>query len=149
MERRRELESRQPTDGEWSTGLTAMRHHMVRQTHARIVLGGRTEQYKGAMPGIGEEALLSLQAGQPLFVIGGFGGCARDIAESLELVEPYLSDRRVWEGRDSFDGFSTASLNNGLSVEDNSTLATTPHIDQAMVLVLRGLQRVTAVGSNK
>ena len=115
---------------------------MLRETDARIVLGGRTEQYKGAMPGIGEEALLSLQAGQPLFVIGGFGGCARDIAESLEIIDQKMSNRRAWEGRNEFDVFSVASLNNGLSLEDNSTLATTPHIDQAIVLILRGLSRV-------
>ena len=142
MRQRRQIKSRQPTDGEWSKGLTEMRRHMLRETDARIVLGGRTEQYKGAMPGIGEEALLSLQAGQPLFVIGGFGGCARDIAESLEIIDQKMSDRRAWEGRNEFDVFSVASLNNGLSFEDNSTLATTPHIDQAIVLILRGLSRV-------
>ena len=42
----------------------------------------------------------------------------------------------------AFDGLSAASLNNGLSEEDNSTLARTPHIDQAIVLILRGLQNL-------
>ena len=149
MQHRRQFESRQPTDEEWSKGLTEMRRHMLRQTDARVVLGGRTEQYKGAMPGIGEEALLSLQAGQPLFVIGGFGGCARDIAESLEIIDQRMSDRRAWEGRNAFDVFSVASLNNGLSVEDNATLATTPHIDQAIVLILRGLSRVGGTRSSE
>ena len=149
MEYRRTLAPRRPTDAEWSLGLTAMRRHMLRQTNARIVLGGRTELYKGAMPGIGEEALLSLQTGQPLFVIGGFGGCARDIAESLRLVEQQISDRRVREGREAFDRFSGRDLNNGLSVEENSTLATTPHIDQAIVLILRGLLNVAGTRSNK
>ena len=139
MQNRRQLETMQPTDAEWSNGLTTMRRYMLAETDARIVLGGRTEQYKGLMPGIGEEALLSLQAGQPLFVLGGFGGCARDIAENLGLVEQKKSDRRVWEGRGAFDEFSAASLNNGLSEEDNSTLARTPHIDQAIVLIIRGL----------
>ena len=142
MQYRRQLDSRQPTEGEWSKGLTAMRRHMLTKTHARIVLGGRTEQYKGSMPGIGEEALLSLQSRQPLFVIGGFGGCARDIAESLELVEKEKSNRRVWDGLKAFDRFSAADLKNGLTLEDNSTLATTPHIDQAIVLILRGLLKV-------
>ena len=142
MQHRRQLDSREPTEEEWSMGLTAMRRHMLTQTHARIVLGGRTEQYKGTMPGIGEEALLSLQRRQPLFVIGGFGGCARDIAESLELVEQQKSNRRVWDGLKDFDRFSAADLKNGLSIEDNSTLATTPHIDQAIVLILRGLLKV-------
>ena len=149
MQRRRQLESSHPTDGEWPRGLTAMRRYMLTQTHARIVLGGRVERYKGTMPGIGEEALLSLQAGQPLFVIGGFGGCARDIAESLGLVEQRTFDRRVREGRDAFDGFTATDLNNGLSPADNSVLATTPHIDQAIVLILRGLVGVCGDGKRE
>jgi len=36
------------------------------------------------MPGIAEETYLSLEAQQPVFVLGGFGGCARDIAETAE-----------------------------------------------------------------
>ena len=148
MQYRRQLESRKPTDAEWTKGLTTMRRHMLAETDARILLGGRIEQYKGAMPGIAEEALLSLKAGQPLFVIGGFGGCARDIAESLEVVEPKMPDRRAWEGREALDGFSAADLNNGLSVEDNSTLAITSHIDQAIVMILRGLLKVTGTRRN-
>ena len=47
---------------------------MRQETRARIVLGGRVAGYKGRMPGIAEEALLSLQAQQPVFLLGGFGG---------------------------------------------------------------------------
>ena len=143
MPQRRQLESRQATEAEWSTGLTTMRKHMLANTDARIVLGGRIDQYRGAMPGIAEEALLSLQGGQPLFVIGGFGGCARDIAESLQLVGQQVFGHRVWRGREQLEGYSAADLNNGLSDDDNATLARTPHIDQAVALILRGLLKVT------
>ena len=149
MEQRQQLEFRQPTAEEWSSGLTAMRRYMVSRTDARVVLGGRTEQYRGAMPGIAEEAFLSLQAGQPLFLVGGFGGCARDIAESLELVEQRMPDPRCWRGREAFDGFSVADLNNGLTIDDNSTLATTPHIDEIIVLILRGLLKAADKRSNE
>ena len=142
MEERRQCGSEQATEAEWSSGLTAMRRHMLAKTDARIVLGGQVDRYKGAMPGIGEEALLSLRAGQPLFVIGGFGGCARDIAESLGLVKKQMLDGRVWQGRDVFDGISATELNNGLTFQDNATLACTPHIDQAIVLILRGMLKV-------
>ena len=149
MRQRRLRACRQPTDAEWSRGLTAMRRHMLTETDARIVLGGRTDEYKGAMPGIGEEALLSLQAGQPLFVIGGFGGCALDIAESLGLVEQQMVDRRIWNGREVFDHFSPADLVNGLTSEDNFALAITPHIDQAIVLILRGLLNAAGTRCNE
>ena len=142
MRNRRQLESRQATEAEWSKGLTTMRRHMLAKTDARIVLGGRVDKYKGAMPGIAEEALLSLKGGQPLFVIGGFGGCAEDIAESLQLVEQQAFGHRVWPGRKELHNFSAVDLNNGLSTDDNATLARTPHIDQAVTLILRGLLKV-------
>ena len=93
------------------------------------------------MPGIAEEALLSLQKDQPLFLLGGFGGCTRDIAETLGLVERWAGSRPAWPGRNLFEGFSP-ELNNGLTEEENATLARTPHIDQANILVMRGLHRL-------
>jgi len=38
------------------------------------MLGGRTLGYKGKYPGLVEEALITLQAGKPLFLLGGFAG---------------------------------------------------------------------------
>ncbi len=131
----------QPTNEEWAAGLTAMRRVVRRATHARVVLGGRVTGYKGVMPGIAEEALLSLRKRQPLFLLGGFGGCTRDIAETLGLVDRWAGSRPVWPGREKFEEFSS-DLSNGLSEEENATLARTPHIDQANVLVLRGLHRL-------
>lgn len=133
-----------PNEVEWTRGLTAMRRTMRAQTHARIVLGGRVTNYKGSMPGIAEEVLLSLQAHQPLFLLGGFGGCTRDIAETLRLVEPWAASRPEWPGRDGLKGFRVDSLCNGLSPQENTVLARTPHIDQAVALVLRGLFRLQA-----
>lgn len=148
MQDRRRLSVQQPTDAEWTRGLTAMRERMLAETSARIVLGGRVEQYKGAMPGIAEEALLSLQGHQPLFILGGFGGCARDIAESLGLIVPWAASRPTWPGRAAFDPFSGADLNNGLTPDENATLARTPHVDQAILLILRGLLKVTGANGN-
>jgi len=139
---RQKMAQRQPTEKEWTDGLTAMRHVMRRDTHARIVLGGRVDKYKGAMPGIAEEALLSLEAGQPLFIIGGFGGCARDIAEALGLVSPRGISHSSWRGRQKFDRFGAADLNNCLTAYENTILANTSHIDQAVAVVLGGLLRV-------
>ncbi|MGZ9569549.1 hypothetical protein ACVTTK_09290 [Alcaligenes nematophilus] len=136
------------TDAQWATGLTAMRQRMRSETHARIVLGGRVDQYKGIMPGIAEEALLSLQVQQPLFLMGGFGGCARDIAETLGLVAPWAASRPAWPGRQEFDVFTAADLNNGLTAEENATLAHTPHVDQAAALILRGLLRLSQAAAD-
>lgn len=141
-------ELHQPTDEEWATGLTAMRRVMHEAVQARVVLGGRVTGYKGDMPGIAEEALLSLKEGQPLFLLGGFGGCTRDIAETLGLVKRRAGAYPDWLGRQKFEGFSPSDLNNGLSEKENATLARTPHIDQAIVLVLRGLHRLKLLKEN-
>ncbi len=45
-------------------------------------------------------------------------------------------------GKKAFQSFSSVNLNNGLTDEENSTLAHTPHVDQAVTLILRGLLRV-------
>lgn len=141
-EQRLKLPTHEPDTNEWAEGLTTMRVVMRDETHARIVLGGRVEGYKGRMPGIAEEALLSLEAGQSLFLIGGFGGCARDIAETLGLVDSWAGSRGTWDGRPGFAHYSPNDLHNGLSDEENALLARTPHIDQAITLVSRGLKQI-------
>lgn len=138
---RQRLAPRQATDVEWIEGLTAMRNMVTRMSHARIILGGRVEGYKGRMPGVAEEALTALQASKPLFLLGGFGGCARDIAEDLSLAPAWPVPRPIWRNRSDFASFTADALHNGLTAKENATLATTVHIDQAITLILRGLLR--------
>ncbi len=146
-EHRLTLRTHEPDEGEWTKGLTAMRTVMRRDIRARIVLGGGVEDYKGAMPGIAEEAYLSLEAGQPVFLVGGFGGCARDIAETVGLAERWAGSRDEWDGRERFRKYSPDDLRNGLSRDENAVLARTPHIQEAVALVSRGLRRTLGRGS--
>ncbi len=141
-EKRLELAVHEPDDTEWAEGLTAMRSIMRKETQARIVLGGRVAGYKGRIPGIAEKTLLSLRARQPVFLLGGFGGCARDIAETLGLADCWAGSRSDWSGRSCFEGYSSEGLRNGLSDEENAVLARTPHIHQAVTLMSRGLRRI-------
>ena len=142
MDTRRELPTREPSEDEWLSGLTAMREFQRTSTDARVLLGGQVANYKGRMPGVAEEALVSLRAGQPVFLIGGFGGCARDVAETLGLVEPWAGSRKGWPGRRNFEEWTGRDLNNGLSSQENEVLASTPFIGQAVMLVLRGVHRL-------
>ena len=139
---RRGLRTHEPSENEWVSGLTAMREFQRSSTDARVLLGGQVANYKGRMPGVAEEALVSLRARQPLFLIGGFGGCARDVAETLGLVEPWARSRNGWPGRRKFEQWTGQDLNNELSSEENQTLASTPFIGQAVMLVLRGMHRL-------
>ena len=138
---RREIQSRDPDENDWRSGLTAMRAVMRAETSARIAIGGQVEDYMGKMPGIAEEALLSLRAKQPLFLVGGFGGCTRDIAETLGLADPWSAPRR-WPERQIFSDYTAQDLMNGLTVEENRMLARTRFIDQARQLVMLGLYRL-------
>lgn len=68
-------------DAAWGPSLTAMRRTLASRCDARIAAGGATAGYRGDMPGVAEEVLLSLDADKPTFVTGALGasggGCAR------------------------------------------------------------------------
>ena len=127
---------------QWSESLTGMRRTMLANTSARLVLGGRTQDYRGAMPGIAEETQVALEGRQPVYLLGGFGGCTRDIAESMDLVEPWQPTIRHWDGRAWFENNREFRLNNGLTIDENRQLVRTPHIDEAVLLALTGLERI-------
>lgn len=139
--REKHAAGRELSQSEWETGLTAMRKMMRDETQARVVLGGKPDNYKGRMPGIAEEALLTLEAGQPLFLLGGFGGCTRSIAEVLGLVKPWAGSFPEWRGRAEFEKYTATDLRNGLSHEENAVLARTTYMEQAATLICRGLRK--------
>lgn len=129
-----------------ASALTAMRVTMTHDADARIVLGGRVTGYSGRMPGVAEEALISLQHHKPLYVLGGFGGCARDIAYAMRLADPIgETSPPSWDRLNDFTSVAEdiGDLNNGLDEPENRALAQTPHIHDAIALVLRGLQRLS------
>ncbi len=63
--------------------LTAMRERSAQETNLRVVWGGRIAGAKGWMAGILEEVAFSLEHGKPVLILGGFGGCARLLADFL------------------------------------------------------------------
>ncbi len=65
--------------------LTAMRQVMTGTVDARVVLGGRVAGHQGKYPGVLEEAHLALRARKPLYLVGGFGGCARLLARAVAI----------------------------------------------------------------
>jgi hypothetical protein len=152
---------------------TDMREEMNRQLHARIVLGGRVRGFVGTVPGLVEEAWLAMSEQRPLYVVGGFGGCARAIAEALlgkpslgletaarepaaqELVAhrsalatrggaPEPEDTRALER--FFRERGVAGLRNGLTEEENRRLFETPHVPEMIFLVLKGLASLPTPG---
>jgi hypothetical protein len=125
--------------------LTALRRRLVEETSARVLIGGKERGYKGQMAGVLEEALLAIEAGQPLYLAGGFGGATATIAAELTG----MGDR--WPPTE--DSIDSAPLSdvvavsgwaltaNGLSVEENLQLAVTHRPGEVASLVALGLKR--------
>lgn len=74
-----------PAADEAAAAYSAMRCDMTTISQARVVVGGKLDGFKGAMPGIIEEAINTLEASQPLYVAAGFGGAAALIARTLAI----------------------------------------------------------------
>jgi len=161
----------------WARCLSHMRETMNREIDARVCLGGQVTGYKGKYPGLVEEALLALQAGKPLYLIGAFGGCARALIEAVEGGRPaaltggvqlgdadYAASVALYNQRAAavgeapvdykgllafLQGRGIAGLNNGLDAVENRRLFATPHIPEMVALVLRGLAGVYGVANQQ
>ncbi|MGH8510257.1 MAG: TIR domain-containing protein [Gammaproteobacteria bacterium] len=70
----------------WARGLTAMRERITALSQARLVIGGKLTGFSGLVPGVVEEAWLSLKRKQPMYVAGGFGGAARAVSDRLQGI---------------------------------------------------------------
>lgn len=127
---------------DWSSALTTMRKVMTDDSSARIVLGGKTEKFLGSMPGVAEEALMSLRAQKPLYLLGGFGGCAREILDLMDVENLFGKSAPIWPSADEFKKYRFDDFHNGLNGQENTALAITPHIDQAIILIIRGLMNL-------
>lgn len=133
--------------------LSGLRRYMTAESQGRIIIGGKRSGFQGAMPGVMEEALFALEAGQPLYIAGGFGGAAIDI---IGAINPEASawfvhqdgadrderlDQALGAVRGIVGGRGWAALNNGLSDDENSRLAATPRPSEIAALVSLGMGR--------
>ena len=148
----------------WAKSLSKMRGQMENNSDARIILGGRTHGFKGKYAGILEEYLIAKNKGNPIYLLGGFGGVSKIIADMLEekLPESHLSDQANIDASysDFVSYYNTkensnpinyqaifsdishegiASLNNGLSEDENKILFQSTNILEIVALVLKGL----------
>jgi hypothetical protein len=68
---------------ERAAALTEMRVHVTQIAKARICLSGKMEAYGGSMPGLIEEAFLSMYQGQPVYLSAMMGGAAAVLVECI------------------------------------------------------------------
>lgn len=116
------------------TSLTKMRVEMENNAHARIVVGGKMMGYSGIMPGIIEEFKIAIETGHPVYVVGGFGGASRYVANVL-LGVTEVEDPFAW-----MEGFNITNLRNGLSEEENKRLFVSTNAMEIVSLILKGLK---------
>lgn len=127
---------------------------MTEHTHGRVFVGGKRVGFQGKMPGLLEEAILSVEQQQPIYLAGGLGGITYDIAKALdvntgewfpEVASAPPFDERTAEGlsrlRKSVKATGRSSLNNGLSAEENRQLAACHRPSEIATLISLGLGR--------
>lgn len=133
---------------------------------ARLIFGGKRVGYTGVMPGIFEEFMLAEEHGVPVYIMGGFGGAAGDLAKAV-LDSQALDEVFTWEYQktrthglaalDAGDAYAKLekSINryreaiangnspNGLTVEQNEVLQDSTCMAEIVGLILRGIEEAT------
>ncbi len=70
--------------------LFRLRAQVTRLADAHLLFGGREYGSSGRFPGVAEELMLSLSAGNAVYLCGGFAGAARAVGELLGLGSPWF-----------------------------------------------------------
>ena len=158
----------------WARSLSYMRQIMIKKSDARILIGGKVNNYLGYMPGVMEEAHITLEQQIPLYLVGAYGGCAQYVAAAIcgkELpfkVDAFHTSDAYVEFRDYYNahakdqtidfarvehyfqqyGLKKLAKNNGLSMDENRRLFITPHINEILYLIFKGLRKVNGIKSS-
>jgi len=74
------------------TSMTGMRTRVSNDCDARIVIGGKVNDFSGRCPGLMEEAALTLERDKPVVLIGGFGGSTRDMCSAIGFGKEWIRD---------------------------------------------------------
>jgi hypothetical protein len=137
-----------------NASLTSLRRFLTTQSEGRIFIGGKRAGFQGDLPGIIEEAIFALDAKQPIYLAGGFGGATADIVRLFEVdgkawIPKYDdktdADPRWTKGIEALDSAwkknGGNSLENGLTKEENLILAVSHRPSEVAALVSLGMGR--------
>jgi hypothetical protein len=133
---------------------SGLRRFMATRTSAQVLVGGQLTGFRGAMPGIIEEAIAAISAGHPVYFAGGFGGAAAAAARILAIddfgwLPPNLpatdEDPRTESSLESLRALaedkSWSGIDNGLDGEQSRLLAASHRPGEIASLVVLGLSR--------
>lgn len=144
-----------------------MRIQMAKDSVARILVGGKSTKYLGYIPGVIEEALLTLREMKPIYLVGGFGGATLHLInlikgkEVIELTnesqynssflkdfEEFVKDKCEYSDfknlKVEFQKYDLDKLSelNKLSVEENEILFSSKNIHEIVFLIMKGLRSI-------
>ena len=107
---------------------------------------------------------IASELGCPLYLLGGFGGVVRDVCELLqdnkcsdslteqwqsscnkgyrELLQRYKEQGEEVDYLELQNKLRCINFNNGLTQEENEILFNTVYVDEAIQLILKGLQSI-------
>jgi len=146
----------------WAISLTEMREKLINEIDVIIIMGGKTDGYKGRYPGILEEFLIARAKKKPVFLLGGFGGASEEIANLIKGIDSDLFteeiqfnnnphykefyqnhvDLKYKELCEQIKNKSYNQLNNGLSKEENDMLFTSENSQEIIELIIKGILKV-------
>ena len=144
-----------------------MRIQMAKDCTARVLVGGKTTNYLGYIPGVIEEALFTLRENKPIYLVGAFGGATGKLIKLIkgeEVIEltndfqydtdfliefkEYVNPKCEYTDYDllktelsKFDVKKISDLN-GLSIEENEILFSSKNIHQIVYLLMKGLKSI-------
>lgn len=145
----------------WAENLTKMREEMEKITSCLIIAGGKTSGFKGKMAGVLEEFIIARRKGHPVYIVGGYGGCAQLLAEvctgkksadeffriALEsssysaLLDRYKIIGNPVDYNEVKEYAQIEKLqDNGLTLDENRTLFNSVNIMEIVSLILKGLK---------
>lgn len=145
----------------WATSLTSMRQQAEARAQARVLVGGKLKGFSGRMSGIVEEFITARQANHPIYLIGGFGGASKLLADIIEKRKGIRSEALLniacedaqykdlysyYESKGQHIDYSILDTikvddlgNNGLTDEENLRMFHSVNILEIVSLVLKGL----------
>ncbi|HEY7766809.1 TIR domain-containing protein [Longimicrobium sp.] len=128
--------------------LSRMRSEMTAAVQARVFLGGKTDGYMGLVPGVLEEAAQAAAAGQPLYLVGAFGGMTGALIGALGTGPlPAGFGEEGTRLLATVRAHRATVLDNGLTVRENEELFTTTELAHAVEVTVQGIGRRLAAAA--
>lgn len=131
------------------------------------IVDGKLDRFLGKYAGLVEEGHLAIARGKPTYLLSGFGGCTAVIVEALQGAAPapltleyHTTADPVYKElvqthslapdapidyerlRSEFGSTGIGGLKNGLDEEDNRRLLATDEVDEAVAVVIAGLEQI-------